>query len=182
MKNKPNEWNIIDILGHSRHDWMNKLQLVKGNLSLQKYDRVNEIIEEIIIEAQQESKLSNLKMPSFASYLMTFNWSNHHFGLEYEVLGNVQSLEAYDTPVTNWSKSFLDILDSAVEFGSENHLNITIDVSIEGEVRFFFDFNGIIKDKDQLIDWLKAVNHSQMIVHEFHVDTYELTSVISLGI
>lgn len=33
---------LIHLLGHSRHDWMNKLQLIKGNLSLQKYDRVFE--------------------------------------------------------------------------------------------------------------------------------------------
>ncbi len=45
MKNNLNEWNIVDLLSHSRHDWMNKLQLIKGNLSLQKYERVNDIIE-----------------------------------------------------------------------------------------------------------------------------------------
>jgi stage 0 sporulation protein B (sporulation initiation phosphotransferase) len=183
MKNKPNEWNTIDILSHSRHDWMNKLQLIKGNLSLQKYDRVNEIIEELIMEAQQESKLCNLRMPSFASYLMTFNWSNHHFILEYEILGNVMSLESFDDSVTQWTKTFLDKLDKTVDFTSENHLSITIDIGSEDEgVRFFFDFNGIIKDTDQLKDWLKAVNHSYLIVNDFHVDTYELTTVIILGI
>jgi stage 0 sporulation protein B (sporulation initiation phosphotransferase) len=183
MENKPNEWNIVDILSHSRHDWMNKLQLIKGNLSLQKYDRVNDILEEVIIEAQQESKLCNLKMPSFASYIMTFNWSNRHFVLEYEILGNVMSLEAFDACMTQWSKSFLDILDNTVDFSSDNHLNITIDIgSNEEGVRFFFDFIGIIKDTDQLTDWLQAVEHSQITVNDFHIDTYELTAVISLGI
>ncbi|BBP91222.1 hypothetical protein BsIDN1_48400 [Bacillus safensis] len=52
---------LIDLLSRSRHDWMNKLQLIKGNLTLEKYDRVFEIIEEMVIEAQHESKLSNLK-------------------------------------------------------------------------------------------------------------------------
>ena len=183
MKNKSKKWDTVDILSHSRHDWMNKLQLIKGNLSLQKYDRVHDFIEEVIIEAQQESKLCNLKMPSFASYLMTFNWSNHHFVLEYEILGNVLSLEPFDDSVTQWSKSFLDQLDKAVDFASENHLSITIDIDSEAEgVRFFFDFNGIIKNTEQLKEWLKAVNHTQLIVNEFHVNTYELTTVISLGI
>lgn len=181
MKNKPNEWEIVDILSHSRHDWMNKLQLIKGNLSLQKYDRVNEIIERIVIEAQQESKLSNLKMPSFSSFLMTFNWHSHHFVLEYEIIGNVLSLEAYDLSITKWSKDFLEILDKTVDFCSENHLIITIDVGSEEEgTRFFFDFNGIIKDKDPLTNWLKAVEHSH-IVNEFHVDNNELTTVISIS-
>jgi stage 0 sporulation protein B (sporulation initiation phosphotransferase) len=181
MKNKPNEWNTVDILSHSRHDWMNKLQLIKGNLSLQKYDRVNDIIEEIVIEAQQESKLCNLRMPKFSSFLMTFNWSNHHFVLEYEILGDVLSLDVYDAELTKWTMDFLDILNKTVDIYSENHLNITIDTGLEEKgVRFFFDFNGIIKDTDQLTDWLQAVEYYQISVNELHVDTYELTTVISL--
>jgi stage 0 sporulation protein B (sporulation initiation phosphotransferase) len=181
MENKPKEWNTVDILSHSRHDWMNNLQLIKGNLSLQKYDRVNEIIEELVIEAQQESKLCNLKMPAFASLLLTFNWCNHHFVLEYEVLGKVLSIEAYDDIMTQWSKKFLDILDKTVDACSENHLSITIDISSEEEgIRFFFDFNGIIKDTDQLKNWFQSGKHSQIDVNEFHINTYELTTVISL--
>ena len=63
------------------------------------------------------------------------------------------------------SRGILTVLDKVVDFASENHLSITIDIGLEAEgVRFFFDFNGIIKDTEQLIEWLKAVNHSQLIV------------------
>jgi stage 0 sporulation protein B (sporulation initiation phosphotransferase) len=183
MNNNQNKWNIVDLLSHSRHDWMNKLQLIKGNLSMQKYDRVNDIIEEIIIESQQESKLCNLKMQEFASFLLTFNWNNHHFVLEYEILGRILSLESYDTAITQWSKSFLEILDKSVDLSSENHVSITIETGSDEEgIRFFFDFNGIIKNTEQITDWLQTVEQSQIILNEFHVDTYELTAVISLGI
>ncbi|MGM7720972.1 Spo0B C-terminal domain-containing protein [Metabacillus sp. Hm71] len=183
MKNNLNEWNIVDLLSHSRHDWMNKLQLIKGNLSLQKYERVNDIIEEVIMEAQHESKLCNLKMPEFASYLLTYNWNKHHLLLEYEILGDVRSLEPFDESVTQWSRSFLDILESTVDRCSENHVSITIDLdSDKAGVRFFFDFNGIINKTDQIENWLKAVDHSRLVVNEYHVDTYELTTVISFGI
>ncbi|MGM2794016.1 Spo0B domain-containing protein, partial [Bacillus cereus group sp. BC91] len=67
---------LIYLLSRSRHDWMNKLQLIKGNLTLEKYDRVFEIIEEMVIEAQHESKLSNLKIPQLAYYFLTFNWES----------------------------------------------------------------------------------------------------------
>jgi stage 0 sporulation protein B (sporulation initiation phosphotransferase) len=183
MNNNQNKWNIVDLLSHSRHDWMNKLQLIKGNLYMEKYDRVNDIIEEIIIESQQESKLCNLKMPNFASLLLTFNWSSHHFVLDYEILGQILSLEAYDTIITQWSKSFFNILDKSVDLSSENHVSITIEIGSDKEgIRFFFDFNGIIKDIEQITDWLQAVEQSQIKLNEFHVDTYELTAVISLGI
>lgn len=39
MADQRERWSIVDALSHSRHDWMNKLQLIKGHLSLKKYDR-----------------------------------------------------------------------------------------------------------------------------------------------
>lgn len=66
MDDKALTHELIHLLSHSRHDWMNKLQLIKGNLTLKKYDRVFEIIDEVVIEAQHESKLSNLRIPRAA--------------------------------------------------------------------------------------------------------------------
>ena len=63
------EWDIVEVLRHSRHDWLNKLQLIKGNLDLNRIDRAKAIIDEIVIEVQHESKLSNLHIPLFASLL-----------------------------------------------------------------------------------------------------------------
>ena len=33
------EWNTVDVLRQVRHDWLNKLQLIKGNLDLNKMER-----------------------------------------------------------------------------------------------------------------------------------------------
>ncbi|PMC37176.1 sporulation protein [Bacillus sp. UMB0899] len=182
MKNKQNEIDIVNLLSHSRHDWMNKLQLIKGNLSLQKYDRVQEIIEEIVIEAQQESKLCNLQLPLFASYLMTFNWSNHHYLLEYEVLGETRNIAQCDEQITQWSEKFLDILDSVVDNTGENRVCITLHTGHTSEetVRFFFDFEGIIKNIEQMTDWLNKVDHSPICIEEIDIDTYQIAVTISL--
>ncbi len=182
MKTKQNEINIVNILSHSRHDWMNKLQLIKGNLSLQKYDRVQDIIEEIVIEAQQESKLCNLKMPLFASYLMTFNWSSRHFSLDYEVLGEEKNIEQFDEPITHWSKKFLDILDGVVQHSGDNHICVRLDTghSENETVCFIFEFEGIINDKELVINWFQREDHGSICVDEYDVHTYQLTATISL--
>ncbi|MCV9885230.1 sporulation initiation phosphotransferase B [Metabacillus halosaccharovorans] len=182
MENKQNEIDVVNILSHSRHDWMNKLQLIKGNLSLQKYDRVQEILEEIVIEAQQESKLCNLQLPLFASYLMTFNWSNHHFLLEYEVLGETRNISQYDKPITQWSKEFLEILDHIVDYSGENRVCITLHTGhTSGEtVRFFFDFEGIIKEKEQVTTWLQNNDHNPVCIEDIEIGTYQITVTISL--
>ncbi|UAL51178.1 sporulation initiation phosphotransferase B [Bacillus sp. CMF21] len=182
MKKTNEEWNIVDVLSHSRHDWMNKLQLIKGNLSLNRHDRVQQIIEEIVIETQSESKLCNLKMLSFASLLMTFNWKRHHYSLEYEVLGAISDLSEYDLKVTEWCKQFFQILDDSVDRCTENHLSITIETEAnQGQVRFFFDFNGIITEKALLLNWLKSNEKNQVSVMHYELSPDELTVAVGVA-
>jgi stage 0 sporulation protein B (sporulation initiation phosphotransferase) len=159
------EWDIVEVLRHSRHDWLNRLQLIKGNLDLNRIDRAKEYINEIVIEAQHESKLSNLHLPIFSSLLFKSNWESHLFQLEYEVLNDLEAVEINDDILSDWTKSFFICLDQAIEAFQENHLSITIQPQSDG-VRFFFDFSGIIIKKELIEQFL---NSSQMdvIVKEF---------------
>lgn len=100
------DWNMIEVLRHARHDWLNKIQLIKGNLSLNKTDRAKEIIDEIVVEAQQEARLSNMNLPGFASLLLTYNWENHYLQLEYEVLDDPIAGRLDDSVLSEWTGSF----------------------------------------------------------------------------
>lgn len=131
------EWDIVEVLRHSRHDWLNRLQLIKGNLDLNRIDRAKAYINEIVIEAQHEAKLSNFCFQKYASLLLKANWENHLFQLEYEVLNDFEAVEINDDILSNWTKSFFLCLDQAIEAFQENHLSITIQPQSDG-VRFFF--------------------------------------------
>src|SRR4051794_13100217 len=133
------EWDIVEVLRHARHDWLNKLQLIKGNLDLNRIDRAKQVIDEIVIETQHETKLSNLNMPSFAALLLKSNWENHTFRLEYEVLLDAESIKINDDVMTNWTSSFFVCLNEAIEAFQDNNLSITIEPQSDG-IRFFFDF------------------------------------------
>jgi len=159
------EWDIVEVLRHSRHDWLNKLQLIKGNLDLNRIDRVKAVIDEIVIEAQHETKLSNLQMPLFAALLLKSNWENPSFKLEYEVLIDSESIKIDDASMTNWTNSFFSCLNQAIEDFQENHLSITIEPQLDG-VRFFFDFSGIII-KRELIEKFLADPALDVVVKGF---------------
>lgn len=159
------EWDIVEVLRHSRHDWLNKLQLIKGNLDLNRIDRAKAVIDEIVIEAQHETKLTNLQMPLFAALLFKSNWENPSFKLEYEVLLDSESINIDDAGMTNWTKSFFTCLNQAIEQFQENHLSITIEPQSEG-IRFFFDFSGIIIKKE-LIEQFLAEPALALAVKEF---------------
>lgn len=161
------EWNIVEVLKHSRHDWLNKLQLIKGNLDLNRMERAKEIINEIVIEAQQESKLSNLNIPNFASLLLKSNWESHLFQLEFEVLQESGSLNIQDAFLTDWTSSFYTCLNSSIEAFQENHLSISIDTHENGAC-FFFDFRGIIRKKELIEKFLAEfqLKNMEMAVKE----------------
>ncbi|MED1204780.1 sporulation initiation phosphotransferase B [Heyndrickxia acidicola] len=150
MKN----WTVVEVLRHARHDWMNKLQLIKGNVALNKYDQVERILEEIIMEAHQESRISNLKLPAFAQLLLTFNWEHHQFQIEYEMLNEEGELAADDLKISQWLTSLFDILDHAVAPYHDNHLYISFD-TFENSVRFFFEFSGTITNKETVAEWME---------------------------
>ncbi|WP_462412366.1 Spo0B C-terminal domain-containing protein [Neobacillus sp. Marseille-QA0830] len=156
------QWDIIEVLRHSRHDWLNKLQLIKGNLDLNRIDRVKVVIEKIVNEAQHETKLSNLGIPRFTELLLKANWEAHAFILEYEVFEDDKPVAIDDSALTKWSDSFFLCLDQAVDVYQEHHLSITIDPQSEG-FRFFFDFSGIIKNSE-LIEKFLAEPQTEMDV------------------
>lgn len=161
------DWTTVDLLSHSRHDWLNKIQLIKGNLSLNNIDRVKEIIDEIVVETRQESKLSNLNIPQFAALLLTYNWEGHSIHLEFELLEGKKEEQknVNDEVLTNWTSTFLDNLNKSIKEFHENHLSVTIEIQEEG-IGFFFDFRGIITTMEQLTAFLQKQSMVSPIIHE----------------
>ncbi|MGE8206093.1 Spo0B C-terminal domain-containing protein [Heyndrickxia sp. NPDC080065] len=149
-------WTIVEVLRHARHDWMNKLQLIKGNIALEKLDNVERIMDDIILEAQQESRLSNLKLPRFAEILLTFNWESHPFQIEYEILDENGGLTVEDHMLSTWIQSFFHVLEEIVIPYQENNLFLSFERFHEN-TRFDFEFNGTIKEQEQqkLQKWFK---------------------------
>ncbi|GAA0334108.1 sporulation initiation phosphotransferase B [Bacillus carboniphilus] len=133
--------NVVDILRHARHDWLNKLQLIKGNLELGKTERAKEIIDEIIIEARHESDLSNIGLNQFSTFLLTYNWKQHFFILEFEVLELSGTFPLEDQYITNWLKGLFQHLEESLNPYGENHVSLSIEVKPDWS-RFIVDIRG----------------------------------------
>lgn len=144
----------LDVLRHSRHDWLNRIQLIKANLSLGRLERVNNLIDEIVLEANHESNLTNLHAPALAEYLITFHWEPRLFAMEYEVIGEPVNLSKADELLCKWISSLFTDLENAVNKKADNHLFLSLNIE-EAEIRFFFDINGILEDTDFLTEWLQ---------------------------
>lgn len=144
---------FIELIRHYRHDWLNVLQLIKGNIALNKMNRVEEIISDIVVHTENESKLSNLLIPNVAYEFITFNWRNHFFHLDYEIIGDVMDLSMYEEELHDWCKHFLQLLNVSCLAYNDNSLHITFRL-LNDDYRIIFDFVGKIEKDEELVKWL----------------------------
>ncbi|AST92727.1 MULTISPECIES: Spo0B C-terminal domain-containing protein [Sutcliffiella] len=144
--------DTIEILRHTRHDWLNKIQLIKANLTLQRFERIDELIEEIVMEAQHESSLSNINAPKLAELFLTFHWDPKMFKLEYEVWNSDINLGEFDEALYYTFISMFDMLEEVLDEINDNNLLVSIQKD-ENIIRFFFDISGIIKKKASVEKW-----------------------------
>lgn len=148
------QWETIELLKHSRHDWLNKIQLIKGYLDLNQLEEVKRILNEVLIETKNFTHLDRLNLPMFATLLYTHNWSSTSFFLDFEVEEGI-SISIDDQLLALWTSSFFFTLEKCIQPFSTNHLSITIGSCNEGKC-FYFDYSGTIVDKEQLISFCKT--------------------------
>jgi len=148
------KWGILELLRYSRHDWLNKIQLIKGNLELGKPDEVKAIIDQLVNDAKNEAELSNLNMPKMAEFLITGNWKKFPFALDYEILNVSKGCHFIDEYVYNWTVKFINTLIPLLDSFGENELKITIYGS-GNYIRFTYDLQGKLKEEKEMALFLK---------------------------
>ncbi|WKB36847.1 Spo0B domain-containing protein [Terrilactibacillus sp. S3-3] len=141
------EEKLLEIFRYARHDWLNELQLIKGYLSLEKFDQVEKIIERLIEKLQNEAGLSNLKVPKLAAYLLTFNWSMHRFHLTFKVPRGDSGLSSWDEALVLFFKAFFfHVIDEQASKMTDNQLELAFDIGTAA--RIFLIFEGRMADEN----------------------------------
>lgn len=168
-------WSTMEVLRQTRHDWLNKIQMIKGNLELNKLDRVKGIIDEIIIETQQEAMLSNLNLPKFSELLMTANWYKWAWDCEYEVMDVFEGFPMLDELISQWTYRYFCLLAQQVDpVFTENILIVSLGRQEGTDISCSFHLYGKVKNQDMIIDFLKTSLTEQQMIRDYHCDEHEL--------
>lgn len=167
-------WTTVEVLRQTRHDWLNKIQIIKGNLELNKIDRVKGFIEEIIIETQQEARLSSLNMPKFSELLMTANWENWTFNFEYEIVDVFEASESMDELMYQWTRSYFQLLGEQLNPFTENMLTIEVSKKEIRNMCCSFHLQGKLKEQDTVTKFLTNSLTEQQTVNVQSLSEEEL--------
>ncbi|MGE7759054.1 Spo0B domain-containing protein [Peribacillus sp. NPDC097895] len=149
-------WTTIETLRQTRHDWLNKIQIIKGNLELNRIDRVKGIIDEIIIETQNEARLSSLNLPKFTEMLLTSNWNNGSFYCEYEIIDVFEGSAEMDELMYRWTNDYFKILDKNLDPFFENILAVSMCKKEVSDMRCSFQMQGRFMDLSAVMEFLES--------------------------
>lgn len=167
--------DVVRLLSHTRHDWLNRIQLIKGYTQLGDTEKVNEYIDFIVQEARKETHVSNLLCEQFVSFILTYNWNQHPFVLEYEVEGEVRDIPIFDEELYQFATLFFKEIDCRISSFETSQMTITIQLT-EEDVRFYFDFFGKLTSIEELEKWLKEQEVlNRLTIGELTITTEELS-------
>jgi stage 0 sporulation protein B (sporulation initiation phosphotransferase) len=152
------KWDAVNLLSHSRHDWLNHLQLIKGNLALNNTEKVNDIINAIVNRATHEANLSNLGARQLTSLLLTINWEGYSYVVDYEVNNEGFKLSKYDNYLVQWFGEFFKTLEEIASSGEENHLTLTFQFLKNEDSCIYVDFSGLVTN----VTKLEKLLHNQL--------------------
>ncbi|PAD39163.1 Spo0B domain-containing protein [Terribacillus sp. 7520-G] len=106
---------VMTLLGYTRHEWMNRLQLLHSYSKLGKDEKVQEKIEESIRLADEERKLSNLNIPETFVWILSFNWTYTQFRIKFQVDESIPKIWEYDRKIRENLEAVVDALSYSAQ-------------------------------------------------------------------
>ncbi|MDF2607659.1 MAG: hypothetical protein K0S34_1855 [Bacillales bacterium] len=146
----------LDIIRLIRHDWLNRLQVIQGNIVLEKYDTANEYIKEVIHKERNSSVLATTEMPKVTFLLLSHNWKSSPIILDFEVTGEVFILDSIDDSLEAVLKNLIQVLEKYAVSSSNHFLNV--DFGYTDSLTIYIDYNGEQKELDEFKNWLKSLD------------------------
>ncbi|MBY6035325.1 sporulation initiation phosphotransferase B [Fictibacillus nanhaiensis] len=162
------KWTTVDLLRHARHDWLNQLQLIKANLSLDRTERAKEIMNEVIELSREESRISNLKTPNLSEYLLTYNWLKHPVKLFAKVKGESGDFSLYEEELLHTIDELCDVFNNSISGYEESSLTVTFKPE---DLHVSFTFVGVLSNQEQTLENVKKMisTHKSMILIESYI-------------
>ncbi|QGQ95401.1 hypothetical protein EHS13_11160 [Paenibacillus psychroresistens] len=134
-----NRRQMIDLIGHYRHDWMNDIQLLFGYVTLKKYDKLNDCMDKIREKALQESGIAKLGIPSLVAFFVSFRLYYNALALELEMEEeiNLASLPLDKEKVSHLVQMTVKLFNSLAIPSNDEPNILSVQFDLESEALVF---------------------------------------------
>ncbi|MFG6118968.1 Spo0B domain-containing protein [Thalassobacillus sp. B23F22_16] len=141
---------VMELLRHARHDWMNELQLIQGYASMGKMDKVKEKTNDVMQKAEEERRLMNLNTPYLSLWLMSFNWHHPFFRLTYEVKGETVDLRHKDITLYAHCEEIIRVFERFSDSSTLYQGKVRIELHTSDRVEISVVLSGEFEDMPHL--------------------------------
>lgn len=169
------EEQVIQLLRHYRHDWLNELQLIMGYVQMGKLDKAQEKIKQAVAHAEVDRKIQSIPMPKTALWITKFGWCYTNLELTYEIEVK-QTVNACDQSTVRHLEEAMDCILSGsmktnlyhgtIRLQQKEQSQLQIVLEITGEFQNLSKVKQQLEQLDLLMDIkLKTTNHVQQTVY-----------------
>ncbi|WP_281658284.1 Spo0B domain-containing protein [Halobacillus sp. Cin3] len=148
------EKEIIGLLRHKRHDWMNQIQLIQGYASLGKHDRLMDLLDTVKAESEEERRLLNTEADEFSLWLLTFNWSYQSFRLTYSLEQGLD-LSSHDQTLAAYGRRMMEIMEKYKDKDELYEGTVTLYRGGQGALGLSWEWDGRFPDPDSVLESLQ---------------------------
>ncbi|GAB2560550.1 Spo0B domain-containing protein [Gracilibacillus alcaliphilus] len=159
------EQDVVEMLRHYRHDWLNDLQLILGYTQLGHLNKIEKKINEIMDRSSQERSLDRLNIPKTMVWLYQLNWRSPSFQLQFRSFVSDEGIIIDDQSLLTRLQKLFQIFPAYQQeyqeyqgilcFKNEQH---TI------HIQLIFDLNW--EHMDQLVEELRDLSFVKQVATE----------------
>src|SRR5699024_11677237 len=123
---------------------MNQVQVIKGYLSMKKYNQVDNKLNEMIDEFEQERKLMGLNASSFVLWLIRFNSLHRNIRVTYNI-HTKESVKEFDKELLYQCQQFINAIETVTLESELYHVTIDLDKNLKN-IELIISIRGYFKD------------------------------------
>lgn len=147
--------DIIKMINHQRHDWLNHIQVLHGLLQLNSYEELKQYLDKITVQLQNDHYISQLQNAELILYIHTYSTRNRVMLFEVEITEKIH-LDEY-----NIAMEQIQLLIELIELLSQRSL-IENDIlpslvltmgKLENKVVFTLDYVGHLNAELFIREW-----------------------------
>ncbi|MGN8645646.1 Spo0B domain-containing protein [Gracilibacillus sp. HCP3S3_G5_2] len=168
------EQDVVEMLRHYRHDWLNDLQLILGYAQMGKLDKIQSKINEVIERSNQERGLDRLNIPKTMVWLYQLNWRSETFQLHFQSFVDNQPVIIDDEALLAKIQKIFQILPS-YQKEYEEYIGTLIFKKVNHTIHIHLTFDLNWMEIDTLKENLEALSFIESVATEdlLRIEWYE---------
>ncbi|MFB1051661.1 Spo0B domain-containing protein [Paraliobacillus sp. JSM ZJ581] len=153
------EEEVMKLLRHYRHDWMNDLQIILGYAQMGKLDKVEEKIKHAVSQAERERKLQRIPLPKTALRIIQLKCHYENFRIDHSIRID-DNIYADDEKLVQQLDQLMHHFVAHSMKTSLYHGTIKLHQMKNNHLQVSFAINGTFKNRDDLLKKIVKIDHS----------------------